>query len=100
MSANFNLRFVENLDGSGVNGVQFIDPKGNRVMLADSQYAIIFLQFEIAPFWKKQTYEAKSLVWYGGGLYYNPNAINTAENWVAGHWTKTTLANYIKIMTT
>ena len=100
MAANFNLKFVENIEGSGFDGIEYVDPQGNRVLVTNPYYSIKYLQNIIAPFWKKQTYAANSLVWQYGELYYNPNAINTAENWIAAHWTKTTLADYIKLMTT
>lgn len=33
-----------------------------------------------------------SLVSHDGKLYTNANAIGTAENWTAAHWTETTVA--------
>lgn len=45
----------------------------------------------IAPDYTKKTYEANSYVMYGGVLYTNPNAIETAEDWNPAHWTQTTI---------
>jgi len=41
------------------------------------------------------TYAAKSLVTHDGILYTNPNAISTAEDWTAAHWTQVTVSGLI-----
>ena len=81
MNANFNLIFD--------NGVLvYHDAKGNTVTIGSSAL--------IAPAYDKtKTYSAGSLVTHNGDLYTNENAILTAEEWTAAHWTKTNIAEVI-----
>lgn len=81
---NFNLSLV--------NGqLTYHDAAGNTYAIGNAAM--------IAPSYTKQTYAAKSLVSHGGKLYYNTNAIGTAEDWTAAHWTECTVASYIAVVT-
>lgn len=75
--ANFNLSIV---DGQLI----YLDAAGNTYSIGNASM--------IAPAYKKQTYAADSLVTHDGKLYTNANAIATAEDWTAAHWTETTVA--------
>ena len=84
------------------------DSDGNTISIRDTAAIqndfITDIMTYIAPYWGKKPYPVNSLVRYGFGsktkLYYNPHEISTAENWTAAHWTETTIAEYIKIVTT
>ena len=82
--ANFNFSF----EGGTLN---YKDVKNNKLTIGAAG--------NIAPEYSKKTYSAKSLVSHGGKLYYNANAIGTAENWTAAHWTECTVASYIAVVT-
>ena len=84
MATNFNFS-VEN------GTLKYKDSKNNNITLGSSG--------NIAPEYSKTTYAAKSLVSHNGKLYYNANAIGTAENWTAAHWTECTVASYIAVVT-
>lgn len=99
MANNFNFQYLDNIEGSGYGGIRYKDAKGNTLTLPSAYFESSLMRTYIAPFWKKQAYEAHSLVWQYGQLYYNPNAL-ASENWNVSHWTQTTLADYIKLMTT
>lgn len=110
MAANFNFTYSDDIDGSGAHGLKYADSNGNEIELIDrnilTRYTEIGNLFNLAPEYSKQVYPANSLVmhynFYLGmyQFYYNPNAISTPESWNANHWTATTLAEYIKLMTT
>ena len=109
MAANFNFTYSDDIDGNA-DGLIYRDSNENEVEIAS--YGSItsfvtgkFIDF-IAPPYTKKTYPANSLVYYynysqkTAFIYYNPNAIETAENWNPNHWTRTTVADYIKLMIT
>lgn len=108
MAANYNFeyKYDDSTDWFGV--LIYKDSKNNTLTLGDTGELKNSLTQDftgyLAPYWTKKVYPAKSLVRYGLGtkakLYYNPHEIATAEGWTEAHWTETTIANYIKLMTT
>ena len=110
MAANFNFTYSDDIDGSNTDGLIYRDNNENEVEIASfsaitSKMNGKFIDF-IAPPYTKKKYPANSLVYYynysqdKAFIYYNPNAIETAENWNPNHWTRTTVADYIKLITT
>lgn len=49
-----------------------------------------------ADTYSKKTYAVGDYCIYGNALYKCNTAISSAEEWTAGHWTKTTIANELK----
>ena len=108
--ANFNITYIDDIDGYNTQGLKYADSKGNEIELAGWYKLIAYVEsliyFNLAPLYVNQVYSAKSLVSHYDfdnnmcRLYYNPNAISKPENWTAAHWTETTVADYIKLMTT
>lgn len=86
MSKNFNMEYDSNA------GLTYVDVSGETVSIGKGKTTTLSY---IAPVYSKKTYPAKSLVTQYGSLYYNPSAINTAENWTPAHWTACTVASYI-----
>lgn len=112
MAANFNFSAMKiPSDAGGVimevpallykdaNGTEVEIPSLLLITLITTKLATAVLG-DIAETYTKKTYSANSLVIHNNSLFYNPNAINTAENWTAAHWNLTTVADYIKLMTT
>lgn len=102
MAANFNFEV-------DYPGLIYKDAKGRTVkMYSDNNLDGYLTGYstgikrgiveKIAPAYTEKQYAAKSLVSNFGILYYNPNAISTAESWNKNHWTQTTIADYLNII--
>ena len=110
MAANFNFTYIDDIDGNNTPGLNYEDSNGNIIELVRygklMEYVDSLTVFSLAPLYSDLlVYPANSLVSYNNDsnplkLYYNPNAISVPESWNIEHWTETTLAEYIKLMTT
>lgn len=78
---------------------EFISQQGNQSGLAGLDEILLEIansasgaNTAVAPEYEKTTYAKGALVFHEGELYKANAAIETAEDWTAAHWTKTSVA--------